>query len=137
MTDTDLVVAFPTRLERARLLAVVTRFVAVLTWLGALAVVGVTGSGTLLVLLLLPLALTAAAVWAARAQPAHDPGTGSRPDALVVVPLAYAAVLAWIGIVSFALVTIASVILLAIPLVATGAAWAAHRRMKALPPSTS
>jgi ABC-type nickel/cobalt efflux system permease component RcnA len=146
MTDTDgLVVALPDRLQRARLLVTGTRFLAAVSWLGVLAVVSLLSSGTVLVLLVLPLFITAVAVWASRAsrrrRPAPPPGRGEEsevpgrtrtgPDALVVVPLAYAAILTWVGFASLALASTGSVILVAVPLVMTVVARVARRYLSA------
>ncbi|OUM39962.1 hypothetical protein [Arthrobacter sedimenti] len=145
MTDTDgLVVALPDRLQRARLLVTATRFLAAVSWLGVLAVVGLL-SGTVLVLLVLPLVVTAVAVWASRTSRRHRPApplargeenevpgrTRTGPDALVVVPLAYAAILTWGGFASLALASTGSVILVAVPLVMTVVAHAARRYLAA------
>ncbi|WP_299169313.1 hypothetical protein [uncultured Arthrobacter sp.] len=61
----DLTIPLPTRLNVAAQLVVITRFLAALCWLGVLATLGIITSGAVL-LLAIPLIITAVAFWAAR-----------------------------------------------------------------------
>lgn len=135
----DLVIPLPTGLDVAAQLAVITRFTAALCWLGVLATLGIITGGALL-LLAGPLIITAVAIWIARYSQKQVYGTWGReatsPSVLgrtAVVPIYYAAALSWIVVAAVVFHgNIALVLLTALPLLATFAAYGANKRLKQL-----
>ncbi|MHA7241394.1 hypothetical protein [Arthrobacter sp. TMS1-12-1] len=156
MPDTDeLAIALPDRVQVAHQLAVVTRFLAVVTWIGVLAMLVVSPNGLVFVLLGVPLVVAAAAIWASRTSRTSMPtqrqgratikvATGARVGGLLphrttstlsanlMVPVYYGATLAWVGVAYVALNDPRPIVLIAFPLLVTFAAYAANRHLKAI-----
>ena len=135
----DLTIPLPTRLNVAAQLVVITRFLAALCWLGVLATLGIITSGAVL-LLAIPLIITAVAFWAARygrkqIDRAREKDAASPPafGKTAFVPVFYAAALSWVVVAAVIFHgNIALVLLTALPLLVTFAAYGANKRLKHL-----
>lgn len=148
MVDTgELTIPLPNRIDVAWQLVVVTRFTAVLCWLGVLATLGISTGGARW-LLIAPVIVAAVAVWAGRYRREEHidgrrpPSTQSRgkatifPSALaktITLLVIYAAVLSWVIVATVVFNgNGAAMTLTAIPLVTTLAAYGASRRLRRL-----
>lgn len=147
-TETHLSVSLPDRRQAAIFLVILTRFVTALCWLGSFAVLSQITAGAL-ALLLITVGVTAIVFWAlhyqrprpAKAQsglPHREDGVRRRPVqgsgmGRICAGLGfYVAVLCWVG--AGILMNNMGIFLLAVPLLATLAMYAAKNWLKRLHP---